>query len=166
MTVLRRRHTRCRANPPQPTARSASGPNRVIELFATGAIRVDDARHVILPRIGRLRTAEATTKLLCRVTAGSARILRATVTREADRWFVSFTCVVQRPVVADNGGEDIVGVDLGVATWAARTPYARGVAERSGTAGDGDDEAGTGAVPEPSSATGGPSSARTPLVRR
>lgn len=86
--------------------------------FTTGVIRVDDARHVTLPRIGRLHTAEATTKLLCRVTAGSARILRATVSREADRWFVSFTCVVERPIVSDNGHQDIVGVDLGVSMLA------------------------------------------------
>ena len=44
--------------------------------FTTGAIRVDDARHVTLPRIGRLHTAEATTKLVHQVTAGNARILR------------------------------------------------------------------------------------------
>ena len=72
-----------------------------------------------LPRIGRLRTAEATTQLLRRVTAGSARILRATVSREADRRFVSFTCVVERTIVADNRSEDTVGVDLGVYTLAA-----------------------------------------------
>ena len=87
--------------------------------FTTGAIRVDDARHVTLPRIGRVRTAEATAKLLSRVTGGNARILRATVSREADRWFVSFTCVVERPVIAGNGRGDVVGVDLGVCTLAA-----------------------------------------------
>ena len=87
--------------------------------FTTGAIRVDDARHVTLPRITRLRTAEATTKLLRRVSAGSARILRATVSREADRWFVSFTCVVERTITADNGREGTVGVDLGVHTLTA-----------------------------------------------
>ena len=87
--------------------------------FTTDPIRVDDTRHVTLPRIGRLRTAEATTKLLVRVTAGRARVLRATVSREADRWFVSFTCVVQRPVIADNDRDDTVGVDLGVLTLAA-----------------------------------------------
>lgn len=86
--------------------------------FTTGTIRVDDAGHVTLPRIGRLSTAEATTKLLRRVAAGSARFLRATVSREADRWFVSFTCVVERPIVADNGRQDVVGVDLGVCTLA------------------------------------------------
>ena len=87
--------------------------------FTTGAIRVDDARHVTLPRIGRLHTAEATTTLRIQVAAGNARILRATASREADRWFVGFTCVVERLLVVDNGRTDIVGVDLGVSTLAA-----------------------------------------------
>ena len=86
--------------------------------FTTGALRVEDTRHVTLPRIGRVRTAEATAKLLRRVTAGSARILRATVSRQADRWFVSFTCVVERTIFADNGRSDTLGVDLGVSSVA------------------------------------------------
>jgi putative transposase len=82
--------------------------------FTTGAIRVDDHRHVTLPRLGRLRSCELTCALLERVQAGTARILTATVSREADRWFVSFTCEVERMVVASNGHDDVVGVDLGV----------------------------------------------------
>ena len=82
--------------------------------FTTGVIRVDDRRHVSLPRIGRLRTWEATTALAARLHAGTARILSATVSREADRWFVSFTCEVQRPTPTGNGHDDVVGVDLGV----------------------------------------------------
>ena len=86
--------------------------------FTTGPLRVDDARHVTLPRIGRLRTAERTSTLLCSLSNGTARILRATVSREADRWFVSFTCLVER-TVTNNAHEDFVGVDLGVHTLAA-----------------------------------------------
>ena len=82
--------------------------------FTTGVIRVDDERHVSLPRMGRLRTCEATTALAARLQAGSARILSATVSREADRWFVSFTCEVERAVPAGNGHDDVIGVDLGV----------------------------------------------------
>ena len=44
------------------------------------------------------------------------------------------------------------------------TPDARGVAERSGTSGDGDVEAGTGIDPEPSSETGGRHRQGFPLV--
>jgi putative transposase len=82
--------------------------------FTTGAIRVDDDRHVTLPRLGRLRSCEPTGALLERLQAGTARILSATVSREAVRWFVSFTCEVERTVVASNGHDDVVGVDLGV----------------------------------------------------
>jgi putative transposase len=77
-------------------------------------IRIDDERHVSLPRLGRLRTMEETNGLLERLRAGTARILSATVSREADRWFVSFTCEVERVVATSNGHDDVVGVDLGV----------------------------------------------------
>jgi putative transposase len=86
--------------------------------FTTGAIRVDDERHVTVPRIGKVRTCEATTTLLRRITAGSARILSATVSCEAGRWYVSFGCEVERRVVESNGHQDTVGVDLGVLTLA------------------------------------------------
>lgn len=82
--------------------------------FTTGVIRVDDGRHVSLPRIGRLRTCEATTALLGRLQAGSARILSATISQEAERWLVSFTCEVERELPAGNGHHDTVAVDLGV----------------------------------------------------
>ena len=87
--------------------------------FTTGAIRVDDARHVTLPHLGRLRTAEATGALQRRLGAGTTRILSATISREADRWFVAFSCEVERALMADNGHHDTVGVDLGVHTLAA-----------------------------------------------
>jgi putative transposase len=86
--------------------------------FTTGAIRCDGERQITLPRIGRLRTCEATTALLGRLTEGTARILSATVSCEAGRWHVSFGCEVERAVVASNGHQDTVGVDLGVLTLA------------------------------------------------
>ena len=58
--------------------------------FTTGAIRVEDERHVRLPRVGRLRTHERTCSLLRALSRGG-RILSATISREADRWFVSFS---------------------------------------------------------------------------
>ncbi|GAC1580456.1 MAG: IS607 family element RNA-guided endonuclease TnpB [Candidatus Dormibacteria bacterium] len=87
--------------------------------FTTGAIRVEDARHITLPRLGRLGTGEDTSALRRRLDAGTATIGSATVRRVADRWFVSFTCSVERTVVADNGHQDTIGVDLGVLTLAA-----------------------------------------------
>jgi putative transposase len=45
---------------------------------------------VTLPRLGTIRTHESTRKLARRLKAGTARILSATVSRTAQRWFVSF----------------------------------------------------------------------------
>jgi hypothetical protein len=50
----------------------------------TGSVRVF-ARHVQLPRIGKVRTKEPTEKLLKLLAEGKARILSATISREADR---------------------------------------------------------------------------------
>jgi putative transposase len=83
--------------------------------FTTGAIKVlDDRTHIQLPRIGVLRTHESTRKLARRLEQGTARILAATISRTADRWFVSFTVEVQRAIPASNGKATVVGVDAGV----------------------------------------------------
>ncbi len=88
--------------------------------FTTGAIRVDDKSHVVLPRIGRVRTQEPTTALLARVEAGTARLVSATVCREGGRWFVSFTCEVERAARAQcpRQPDAVVGVDAGVCNLA------------------------------------------------
>jgi putative transposase len=86
--------------------------------FTTGAIRVDDERHVVLPRLGRLKTLEATTALEEEIGAGRARILAATISREAERWFVSFTVEVERELLPSNGHQDTVGVDVGLLSLA------------------------------------------------
>jgi len=83
--------------------------------FTTGAIRVEpDRRHVVLPKIGKVRTHENTRQLERRVRNGTARVLRATVRCEHGRWFVSFGCIVQRRTVAPRPPGSIVGVDVGV----------------------------------------------------
>lgn len=82
--------------------------------FTTGAIRVDDQSHVVLPRIGRVRTHEPTTKLLARLRAGTARLLRATVSREGGRYYVSFTCEVERNPGRPTHPEAVVGADAGI----------------------------------------------------
>jgi putative transposase len=86
----------------------------------TGSIRVTP-RHVQLPRIGKVRTKERTDKLLALLQSGKARILSATISREADRWFVSLTCEVERPDPEPReirGPEDIVGIDVGLESFA------------------------------------------------
>jgi putative transposase len=88
---------------------------RVACRFTTGAIRVlPDRKHVQLPRIGVLKTHESTRKLARRLEQGTARILAATISRQADRWFVSFTVEVQRALPAGNGKPGIAGVDVGI----------------------------------------------------
>ena len=82
--------------------------------FTTGAISVADDRHVQLPRLGHIRTKEPTTTLRCLLDQGGARVLSATVSEEAGRWFVSFTCQVERQDHRATQPEAVVGVDLGV----------------------------------------------------
>ena len=84
--------------------------------FGTGAIRCAGAT-VTLPRLGIIRTHESTRKLARRLETGTARILSATVSRTAQRWFVSFTIEIQRDVPERHARPgSVIGVDLGVKT--------------------------------------------------
>lgn len=75
----------------------------------TDPVRVQP-HAVVLPRIGVVRTKEATTKL-------QGRILSATCRREADHWFVSLCVRVERPdPVAVIG--PAIGIDRGLRTFA------------------------------------------------
>jgi putative transposase len=72
---------------------------------------------VTLPRLGTIRTHESTRKLARRVERGTARILSVTVSRTAQRWFVSFTVEVQRAVPRRHARPgSAIGIDLGVKT--------------------------------------------------
>ena len=83
--------------------------------FTTGTIRVKpDRHHVRLPRLGVLKTHESTRKLARRLEAGTARILSATVRREGGRWFVAFTCQVQRAERVPARPDAVVALDLGI----------------------------------------------------
>ena len=83
--------------------------------FTTGTIRVlPDRHHVQLPRIGVVRTHESTRKLARRLEQGTARVVAATISRRADRWFVSFTVEVHRAERTPRRSEAVVGVDVGV----------------------------------------------------
>jgi len=75
----------------------------------TGFIHVNDS-SIQLPRIGKVRTKEATTKFM-------GRILSATVSREADRWFCSLCVEVERQEPKTIVG-DVVGIDLGLNSFA------------------------------------------------
>jgi len=86
--------------------------------YATGAYGPAGDLHVKLPWIGRVKVCEPMGALTGRLAGGRARLLGATVSRTADRWFVSFTVEVERGLPARpsrrrrTGGA--VGVDLGV----------------------------------------------------
>jgi putative transposase len=76
--------------------------------FSTGAIKALGT-HVQLPRLGKIRVKEPT--------AVKGRILSATISREADRWFVSFTVERHRPDPEPVIGP-VVGIDLGIESFA------------------------------------------------
>ena len=73
--------------------------------------------EVALPRLGVIKTHESTRKLARRLEDGTARILSATISRTAQRWFVSFTVEVERDVPARHARPGTaVGIDLGLKT--------------------------------------------------
>jgi len=82
--------------------------------ITTGAFGLVGGRHVKIPRIGTIRSKEPTTELLGKVNASEARILSATISAEAGRWFISFGCEVERRDSIARFPESVVGVDLGV----------------------------------------------------
>jgi putative transposase len=84
--------------------------------FSTGTMRCAGTT-VTLPRLGTIRTHESTRKLARRLEAGSARILSVTVSRIAQRWFVSFTVEVERDAPEPHARPgSAIGIDLGVTT--------------------------------------------------
>jgi putative transposase len=74
----------------------------------TGSIKAN-GETVQLPRLGTIRVKETT--------AVKGTILSATVSREADRWYVSFTVARERADPQPVHGE-IVGIDVGLTSFA------------------------------------------------
>ena len=84
--------------------------------FNTGVMRCAGST-VTLPRLGTIKTHEPTGKLARKTGNGTARILSATVSRTAQRWFVSFTVEVEREAPGSHPRPGTaVGIDLGVKT--------------------------------------------------
>jgi putative transposase len=84
--------------------------------FTTGAIRCAGTT-VTLPRLGAIRIHEPARKLTRGLENGTARILSATVSRTAQRWFVSFTVEAERAIPQRHARPGTaIGVDLGVRT--------------------------------------------------
>jgi putative transposase len=96
--------------------RKKKGKSRDSFRFGAGVMRCSGTT-VTLPRLGTLETHEPTVKLARKVEADTARILSATVSRIAQRWFVSFTVEVERDVPGQHARPgSAVGIDLGVRT--------------------------------------------------
>jgi putative transposase len=92
---------------------------RVSCRFSTGAIRVDDRSHVVLPRIGRVKTHEPAMALSGKISAGTARVLAATVSFDGRRWYCAFAVEAgrepERPAhIGVDRAHPVVGVDAGV----------------------------------------------------
>ena len=75
----------------------------------TGTINLAE-KAIQLPRLGKIRLKEEPQM--------EGKILSATVSREADRWFVSLTVQQQYEILQPNTGES-VGVDVGLNCFAA-----------------------------------------------
>lgn len=89
--------------------------------ISTGALRLDGRRHVVIPRVGRVRTHENTRRLARLIEKGPdrARIRSATIRRRGTRIEAVVAVDVarpQQPCVADP--DSVVGVDVGV-RWLA-----------------------------------------------
>ncbi|GGM53636.1 transposase [Micromonospora sonchi] len=83
--------------------------------FTTGTIRVEpDRKHVVLPRLGRLKLHESARKLARRLDNGTARIMSATVRRDGGRWHVAFCVEVDRAERRPARPTSVVGVDVGI----------------------------------------------------
>ncbi|MFD6756550.1 IS607 family element RNA-guided endonuclease TnpB [Micromonospora gifhornensis] len=83
--------------------------------FTTGVIRVEsDRKHVVLPRLGRLKLHESSRKLARRLDDGTARIMSATLRRDGGRWHVAFCVQVDRVERRVARPASVVGVDIGV----------------------------------------------------
>lgn len=75
----------------------------------TGSIYVFD-NAIQLPRLGKIKAKESTAKL-------KGCILSATISREADRWFVSLAVEREREILPRTN-DGAVGIDLGINSFA------------------------------------------------
>jgi putative transposase len=105
-----------RAGRPVAFPRFKSRRSRLSCGFTTGIIRIEpDRRHVTLPKLGSIRTHESTRKLARHLDRGTGRILSATLSLgRGGRWFVSFTCEIERADKPLKRPAAVVGVDLGI----------------------------------------------------
>jgi putative transposase len=71
-------------------------------------------RWVQLPTLGRIRVHEDASKFMTHLESGRARITTATITRQADRWYVNFRVVRTKRVPERRTSLPVIGVDVGI----------------------------------------------------
>ena len=76
--------------------------------WTTGSFRCE-ARHAVLPRIGRVKLHEDGGRLADLVAAGTARVLAVTARFERGRWFASFTVDTDVSRPAPRNPDAVVG---------------------------------------------------------
>ncbi len=91
--------------------------------FTNTAVRLSDAHHVRVARVGEVKTHESMRKLYRHLERGTGRIVAATVSQASGRWCVSFTVEVQRAIPTTRPPERVIGVDVGISTlYTGATP--------------------------------------------
>ena len=70
----------------------------------TGLVNIKDATHIQIPRIGTVKTKELTIKF-------KGKILSTTLSREADRWYISLQVEVERDVRPHRQSGSVIGID-------------------------------------------------------
>ena len=91
--------------------------------FVNTAVRLSDAHHVRVARIGEVKTYESMRKLHRHLERGTGRIVAAALSQTSGRWWVSFTVEVQRVIPTTRPPERVIGVDVGIATlYTGATP--------------------------------------------
>jgi putative transposase len=81
--------------------------------YTTGALRVDDVRHVVLPGVGRVHSAENLRPVWRHLCRGTGRLPSATVREKGGWWSVSLRLEIVTPRQPAPRA-DAVGVDAGI----------------------------------------------------
>ena len=91
--------------------------------FTNSAVRLSDAHHVRVARVGEVKTYESMRKLHRHLERGTGRIVAATLSQASGRWWISFSVEVKRQVPVTRPPESVIGVDVGISTlYTGATP--------------------------------------------
>ena len=86
--------------------------------FTTGTIRIElGAKHITLPRLGRIHLHEKATHPHRLTTHHNARITQATLSHARGRWHISLLVRTPARTTAHPHPGTVVGVDVGVKDW-------------------------------------------------